>query len=94
MNKLLNLFFVMIFSVFLFYWFQNIIKKKKKYLYVPYSSELNIQENTEEENTEEENTEEENTEENIVILNNTPRSINIGSIIERNNQFENFDNYL
>ena len=84
MNKLLNLFFVMIFSVFLFYWFQNIIKKKKKYLYVPYSSELNIQENTEEENTEE----------NIVILNNTPRSINIGSIIERNNQFENFDNYL
>ena len=84
MNKLLNLFFVMIFSVFLFYWFQNIIKKKKKYLYVPYSSELNIQENTEEENTEE----------NIIILNNTPQSINIGSIIERNNQFENFDNYL
>ena len=88
MNKLLNLFFLMIFSVFLFYWFQNIIKKKKKYMYVPFSSELNIPENIEEENTEE------NTEENIVILNNTPQSINIGNIIERNSIFENWDNYL
>lgn len=35
---MLNLFFLIIFSIFLFYWFQNIIKKKKKYLYVPYSS--------------------------------------------------------
>ena len=93
MNKLLNLFFLMIFSVFLFYWFQNIIKKKKKYMYVPFSSELNIPENTEE-NIEEENIEEENTEGNTVILNNTPQYINIGNIIERNSIFENWDNYL
>ena len=42
MNKLLNLFFLIVFSIFLFYWFQNIIKKKKKYLYIPYSSILDI----------------------------------------------------
>ena len=42
MNSILNLFFLIIFSVFLFYWFQNIIKKKERYLYVPYSSVLDI----------------------------------------------------
>ena len=88
MNKLLNLFFLMIFSVFLFYWFQNIIKKKKKYMYVPFSSELNIPEKSEE------NIEEDENELNNVILNNTPQSINIGNIIERNSIFENWDNYL
>ena len=40
MNSILNLFFLIIFSVILFYWFQNIIKKKERYLYVPYN--LNI----------------------------------------------------
>ena len=38
MNSILNLFYLIIFSIFLFYWFQNIIKKKERYLYVPYSS--------------------------------------------------------
>ena len=42
MNTLLNIVFLIIFSIFLFYWFQNLIKKNKKYLYVPYKTEDSI----------------------------------------------------
>ncbi|MBH10058.1 MAG: hypothetical protein CMG74_06875 [Candidatus Marinimicrobia bacterium] len=79
MNKLLNLFFLIVFSIFLFYWFQNIIKKKKKYLYIPYSSILDIRNEVVED--------EEVVEDQEVVE-------NIEPIIYRNNIFENWDNYL
>ena len=95
MNSILNLFFLIIFSVFLFYWFQNIIKKKERYLYVPYSSVSDIPDSDE--------LEQEDTEEisdvpdeinDLLQVNENLESVFSENIIQRNSIFENWENYL
>ena len=92
MNTLLNIVFLIIFSIFLFYWFQNLIKKNKKFLYVPYSEEIG---RPEEEIVESQNEEEieENIDDLIQIVN-TNESVTEENIIQRNSIFENWDIYI
>ena len=110
MNTILNLSFLIIFYIFLFYWFQNIIKKNKKYLYVPYSSKLHIPDNeqtdqqtnqqTDEQKDQQKDqqtdqqTEQQTDEANLIQHYNIPEAIIGENFIERNSIFENWENYL
>ncbi len=93
MDTLLNILFLILFSVFLFYWFQNQIKKNKKFLYVPYSGEIGRPEESEETQDEEE-TEPENIIGDLIQIVNTNEFVTEENIIQRNSIFENWDNYL
>jgi hypothetical protein len=99
MNTLLNLVFLTIFSVFLFYWFQNLIKKNKNFLYVPYSSEIGRPEEIESEEIESEEIESEEIESEEIVndliqIVNTNESVTEENIIQRNGIFENWDIYI
>ena len=95
MNTLLNLVFLTIFSVFLFYWFQNLIKKNKKFLYVPYSSEIGRpEEESESEEIESEEIESEEIVNDLIQIVNTNESVTEENIIQRNSIFENWDIYI
>ena len=37
MESVQNLFFIIIFFMFVFYWFTNIMENKSEYIYIPYS---------------------------------------------------------
>jgi hypothetical protein len=94
MNTLLNLVFLTIFSVFLFYWFQNLIKKNKNFLYVPYSSEIGRPEESESEEIESEEIESEEIVNDLIQIVNTNESVTEENIIQRNGIFENWDIYI
>lgn len=101
MNTLLNIVFLIIFSIFLFYWFQNLIKKNKKYLYVPYKSGQSIPvEETEviepfsvgsQENINEDNQQEINDLPQFVNSMNNVTEINI---LTNNSIIDNWDSYI
>ena len=37
MDSVKNLFFIIIFLIFVFYWFENVMKNKEKYIYISFN---------------------------------------------------------
>ena len=91
MNTLLNIVFLIIFSIFLFYWFQNLIKKNKKYLYVPYKSGDSIPIDSQEIINEDYNQQETN---DLPQFINSMNNVTERNILTNNSFIDNWNSYL